>query len=489
MLLGAVDLGSNSFRVEIGRLEGDRIHTQSYWKETVRLAGGFDEKGALTPEIQARALGALARFNERLAGLPAEQVRAVGTQAMRIATNAEDFLRKAEATLGYRIDILSGHEEARLVFKGCAHTLPPSEKRRLVVDIGGASTEIIIGRDLDAQRYESFRMGCVNTSIRHFRDGKITQKSLERAITACAAELEESITTFGRGNYDEAYGSAGTFGAVSDICRTLGWNRDGEVTGEQLERLRRMLIDMKDVKSVAFPGLKEDRREVIAGGLAVLSAVYRVLGIEEMRPAQGALRMGLLYDLLGRVSNRDTRDLTIDGLMSATQLDREQAERVADMTIALCRELRPEADAETLRYLRWAALVHECGMTISSSRYHRHGHYIISNADMPGFSRREQEMLAAVVLGQRGNLKKMEEAFRSGLIHEETVLALRLAVIFCHARKDVTLPVMDIRRVGNSTVIRLAEVWLSAHPLTAYLLKEESECWRRIDRTVQFEKF
>ena len=343
MLLGAVDLGSNSFRVEIGRLEGDSIHTQNYLKETVRLAGGFDDKGALTPEIQARALAALARFNERLAGLPSTQVRAVGTQAMRVATNAADFLKKAEETLGYRIDILSGHEEARLVFKGCAHTLPLSDKRRLVVDIGGASTEIIIGKGLEAQRYESFRMGCVNTSIRFFREGKITQKSLDRAITACAAELEESITTFGRGTYDECYGSAGTFGAVSDICHALGWNTDGEVTPEHLERLRKMLLDMRDVKDVNFPGLKEDRREVIAGGLAVLSAVYRVLGIREMRPAQGALRMGLLYDLLGRVSNRDTRDVAIEGLMTATRIDREQAERVANITLAFYRELCPDA--------------------------------------------------------------------------------------------------------------------------------------------------
>ena len=450
MLLGAVDLGSNSFRVEIGRLEGDSIHTQNYLKETVRLAGGFDDKGALTPEIQARALAALARFNERLAGLPSTQVRAVGTQAMRVATNAADFLKKAEETLGYRIDILSGHEEARLVFKGCAHTLPLSDKRRLVVDIGGASTEIIIGKGLELNAMKVSDMGCVNTSIRFFREGKITQKSLDRAITACAAELEESITTFGRGTYDECYGSAGTFGAVSDICHALGWNTDGEVTPEHLERLRKMLLDMRDVKDVNFPGLKEDRREVIAGGLAVLSAVYRVLGIREMRPAQGALRMGLLYDLLGRVSNRDTRDVAIEGLMTATRIDREQAERVANITLAFYRELCPDASPELLRYLRWAALVHECGMSISSSRYHRHGEYIIKNADMPGFSRREQDMMAAIVLSQRGNLKKLEGAFSSGLISRAAALAIRLAVIFCHARKDVELPIMTIHAATNN---------------------------------------
>lgn len=487
MLLGAVDLGSNSFRVEIGRVEGERIVTQSYWKETVRLAGGFDKSGALTPEIQARALAALARFNERLAGLPPERVRAVGTQAMRVATNAQDFLRKAQNVLGYPIDILSGHEEARLVFKGCAQTLPPSDKRRLVVDIGGASTEMIIGQGLDAKRYESYRIGCVNTSIRFFADGRITAKSLERATTACAAELEESMTTFGAGNYDEAYGSAGTFGAVSDICRALGWT-DGVVRPEHLEKLRRMLLDMRDISEISFPGLKEDRREVIAGGIAVLTAVYRVLGIEEMRPASGALRVGLLYDLLGRVSNRDTRDVSIETLMEASRLDREQANRVANIAQAIYSTLSSEPDPEKGRYLRWAALLHECGMIISSSRYHRHGHYIVSNADMPGFSRLEQDRLAALVLAQRGTLKKVEDKLDT-LISTETVLALRLAVIFAHARKDVALPVMDAKRTAEGIEMRMEEVWLNAHPLTDYLLREETEFWSKIGRHLSIQKF
>ena len=488
MLLGAVDLGSNSFRVEIGRLEGDRIVTQSYWKETVRLAGGFDKNGALTPEIQARALAALARFNERLAGLPAERVRAVGTQALRVATNAGEFLAKAEATLGYPIDILSGHEEARLVFKGCAQTLPPSEKRRLVVDIGGASTEVIIGEGLEARRYESFRIGCVNTSIRFFQDGRISAKSLERATTACAAELEESIAAFGAGNYDEAYGSAGTFGAVSDICRAAGWS-DGEVRPEHLEKLRKMLLDAKDIRAIDFPGLKEDRREVIAGGLAVLSAVFRVLGVESMRPAQGALRVGLLYDLLGRVSNRDTRDVSIEALINASRLDREQAARVASLTESIYRTLRLEASAEDMRYIRWSALVHEAGMIISSSRYHRHSHYIVSNADMPGFSRKDQDTMAALVLSQRGSLRKLD-GLMPELVSREAVLSLRLAVIFGHARHDVTLPVMDVSRTEDGGLrLRFDEVWLNAHPLTAYLLRVEGEDWAKIGEHVLVEKF
>lgn len=488
MLLGAVDLGSNSFRVEIGQVHGDRITTQSYWKETIRLAGGFDEAGALTPEAQARALGALSRFRERLGNLPPERVRAVGTQAMRAATNSAEFLKKAEAALGYKIDILSGHEEARLVFKGCARTLPPSEKRRLIVDIGGASTELIIGEGLEAERCESFRIGCVNTSIRFFQDGRITAKSIERAVLACQAELEESITRFGAGNYEEAFGSAGTFGAMSDIARASGWS-DGTVTLEHLERIRKQLLEAKDVKNIRFDGLKEDRKEVIAGGLAVLLAVYKTLGIETMRPASGALRVGLLYDLLGRVSDKDTRDITVESMMSAAQIDREQAVRVADITEKLYIALRPSASPDDLKYVRWGALLHEVGMNISSSRYHRHSWYVVSNADMPGFGRQDQDIMATFVLSQRGNLKKIEDALDT-IITCEAAFALRLAVIFAHARRPVELPVMTFIRKGpRELVVKLDGVWLNAHPLTDVLLKDESVAWAKIGRQVTFERF
>ena len=488
MLLGAVDLGSNSFRVEIGQVHGDRITTQSYWKETIRLAGGFDEAGALTPEAQARALGALSRFRERLGNLPPERVRAVGTQAMRAATNSAEFLKKAEAALGYKIDILSGHEEARLVFKGCARTLPPSEKRRLIVDIGGASTELIIGEGLEAERCESFRIGCVNTSIRFFQDGRITAKSIEHAVLACQAELEESITRFGAGNYEEAFGSAGTFGAMSDIARASGWS-DGTVTLEHLERIRKQLLEAKDVKNIRFDGLKEDRKEVIAGGLAVLLAVYKTLGIETMRPASGALRVGLLYDLLGRVSDKDTRDITVESMMSAAQIDREQAVRVADITEKLYTALRPSASPDDLKYVRWGALLHEVGMNISSSRYHRHSWYVVSNADMPGFGRQDQDIMATFVLSQRGNLKKIEDALDT-IITCEAAFALRLAVIFAHARRPVELPVMTFIRKGpRELVVKLDGVWLNAHPLTDVLLKDESAAWAKIGRQVTFERF
>ena len=483
-LLAAVDLGSNSFRVEIGRVDGNRIVSQSYWKETIRLAGGFDEHGALTPEAQARALGALSRFHERLEGIPRSRIRAVGTQALRAAKNAAEFLPKAVAALGVPIDILSGHEEARLVYRGCIHSLPPSSSRRLILDIGGASTEVVIGKGLDVERCESFRMGCVNTSLRFFADGKITAKRFKKAVISCSALLEEGERTFSSNLYEEAFGSAGTFGAISDVCMALGWS-DGVVRREHLQELSRILIEAGDVRKVEFDGLKADRREVIAGGLAVLTAVFETLGISAMRPVRGGLRVGLLYDLLGRVSNQDARDVAVDGMLDALRCDRHQARRVSDLALGFYRALVPNASPETCKLLERSTLLHEVGMAISSSHYHRHSSYIIANADLSGFSRQEQETMAAAALAQRGNLGKVK-AMLGSCISEEAVLAVRLAVILAHARTDRLWPNFEAVAVKDGFEVRFPTDWLEAHPLTDYLLQDEAECWAKIGRSVRF---
>ena len=489
MLLGAVDLGSNSFRVEIGRVDGDRIVTQSYWKETIRMAAGFDKNGAITPEMQEKALAALSRFHEKLAGLPADQVRAVGTQALREATNSAEFLPRAEAALGYPIGILSGHEEARLVFKGCARTLPSSDKRRLVVDIGGASTELIIGHGLDAKEYESYHVGCVNTSIKFFADGIITAEKLDKAIVACCAEFSKGEHKFNNSLFDEAYGSAGTFGAVSDICVAQGWS-DGEVTPEHLEKIRALLLRAGTINNIQFPGLKLDRREVIAGGYAFLTAVYRTAGIKSMRPASGALRVGLLYEQLGTVQNRDTRDISVDAILRTCGTSREQADIVAGYAVEFLRMLAPGIDPATLKRLRWAALMHEIGTTISTSRYHRHGEYIVSNADLPGFTRTDQQYMATLILSQRGGLGKIEEFLKSET-NTRQVLAMRLAVIFAHARKAAPLPLITITRSLNNTTLNIAidRVWLENHPLTAYMLQQETDNWKKSGRVITVTTF
>ena len=482
-LLGAVDLGSNSFRVEIGRVDGNRIVSQSYWKETIRLAGGFDEHGALTPEAQARALGALSRFHERLEGIPKSRIRAVGTQALRAATNAAEFLPKAEAALGVPIDILSGHEEARLVYRGCIHSLPPSSSRRLILDIGGASTEVVIGKGLDVERCESFRMGCVNTSLRFFADGKITAKRFKKAVISCSALLEEGERTFSSNLYEEAFGSAGTFGAISDVCMALGWS-DGVVRREHLQELSRILIEAGDVRKVEFDGLKADRREVIAGGLAVLSAVFDSFKIKEMRPASGALRVGLLYDMLGRQEQRDARDGTVASLTKRSGVDKQQAARVAALADKFFTELdSSESSHPARKLLQWSAMLHETGRLISPSGYHRHSQYILMNSDLPGFSKYDQSVMGTLVLAQRGNLRKVEASLANPTL-ARMILALRLAVIFAHARRTVHLPRFKLTESKDRdiTVFSLSvdPQWLQRHPLTGYLLEQESIIWSRV---------
>lgn len=472
-LFAAVDLGSNSFRVELGRVVGDRIITQSYWKETIRLAAGFDQDGSLTPDTIERAIACLKRFKDRIGGLPSSRVRAVGTQAFRTAKNADFFLDKAQKALGYPIDILSGHEEARLVFKGSVNTLPPSSAKRLIVDIGGASTEFVIGQHLEPSCYESFHVGCVNTSIRFFKDGELSEERFNKAVIACAAEFEEVATQFDQSHFEEAYGSAGTFGAVAELCRHL-WNEDF-VSLHRLKSIKKQLLKYRNVNDINFPGLKADRKEVIAGGLAVLMAVFMTLGIDKMRVAPGALRAGLLYDLLGRTSNLDSRDTSVARLCQSTQISEQQSQLVTALTDTLSERLAILSQ-EDRKLLHWAARLHEVGMLISTSRYHRHGYYIVINADMPGFSSTEQSTMAHWILGQRGGLQKLN-GFLDNENHRRALLALRLAVILAHSRQPIVFPNMDIVQEKKLTRISLDASWLSAHPLTAYLLAEEVNYW------------
>ena len=477
MQLAAVDLGSNSFRLEIGRAEGAHIARVDYWKETVRLAAGLQDDGRLSRKSMAIAVATLARMNERLRGMPGEQVRAVGTQTLRQARNLQEFLLEAQSALGYPIEVISGREEARLVFEGCAHALPPSEGRRLVVDIGGASTELIVGRGFTADQAESFKVGCVNTSIRFFKDGRIDRSSMKKAQVAAAAEIEEGADVFSRDRWDEAYGSSGTVGAVADIMRTQGWT-DGAITPDGLHKLRAVLLEAGEISRIKIAGMKPDRQEVIAGGVAVLSAVFDTLGVDVMYPARGALRLGVLYDLLGRREHKDLRDGTVDRMLKSFAVDRSQAERVAALAGSFHYAVAGKTSEEVTKRLNWAAMLHEVGFAISHSDYHKHSAYLIQHSDLAGFSTSDQERIATLVLGQRGNLKKVGDV----LIDPERaakILALRLAVVFAHARRPIELPRWSLK-IGSAVELELDAAWLAEHPLTQYLLEEEAAHWERV---------
>ncbi len=478
MLLAAVDLGSNSFRLEIGRVEGSLIERHGYWKETVRLAAGLGDDGRLSKRAIESACECLARMNERLRGMGSEHVRAVGTQTLRAARNLNEFLLEAQHALGYPIEVISGREEARLVFEGCMHTLPPSDRRRLVVDIGGASTELIVGRGFAAEQAESFRVGCVNATLRYFRDGTLDRASFKRAQVAAAAEFEEGIAAFGRSQWDEAYGSSGTIGAVSEILRAEGWT-DGTITAEGLLKLRQALLAAGEIKRIRLQALKAERQEVIAGGVAVLAAVFDTLGLTQMRTARGALRVGVLYDLLGRRESRDLREATVERMQTRFGIDRAQAQRVGALAARFYDALVPKADDELRKRLAWAAALHECGFAISHNDYHKHGAYLVQHSDLAGFSTTDQERIAALILGQRGNLKKvaaaLEDTDRAGKI-----LALRLAVIFCHARRAVDPPRWTLRSTRGAIELGVDADWLARHPLTQHLLDEEAAQWDKV---------
>jgi exopolyphosphatase / guanosine-5'-triphosphate,3'-diphosphate pyrophosphatase len=476
MQLAAVDLGSNSFRLEIGRVEGSHIARVGYWKETVRLAAGLDGDGRLSRKAIAIAVDTLARMNERLRGIGSEQVRAVGTQTLRQARNVNEFLLEAQNALGYPIEVISGREEARLIFEGCAHELPLTDQPRLVVDIGGASTELIVGAGFTASSAESFKVGCVNTSLRFFKDGKIDRASMKRAQVAAAAEIEEAVPLFGSANWTEAFGSSGTIGAMSEIARAEGWT-DGTITAEVLQRVRSAVIDAAEIGRIRLAGLKPDRQPVMPGGVAVLSAVFETLGVDSMKPARGGLRVGVLYDLLGRREHKDVRHATVERMMKLFVVDREQAERVRMLALALYAALEPRASEEMRNRLHWAAMLHEVGFAISHSDYHKHSAYLILNSDLPGFSTSDQERIATLALAQRGNLKKVAEALQDRK-RAAKILALRLAVILAHARRPVELPRLSLR-FGGSIELEIAGDWLLAHPLTHFLLEEEAALWER----------
>lgn len=477
MLLAAVDLGSNSFRLEIGSVDGAHIARHGYWKETVRLAAGLDESNKLSKKSIDIAVETLARMNERLRGMKSEHVRAVGTQSLRQARNLDEFLLEAQHALGFPIEVISGREEARLVFEGCMHTLPLSTARRLVVDIGGASTEVIVGKKFEAENAESFKVGCVNMSLRFFKDGRIDRSSLKRAQVAAAAEIEEAVPVFARGLWDEAYGSSGTISAVSDILRTQGWT-DGTITPHGLLTLRYALLDAGEIKRIRLAGMKPDRQVVLVGGVAVLSAVFDALEIEEMRPARGALRVGVLYDLLGRRERKDLRDSTVVRMQARFGVDRAQAQRVSALAAQIHAALNSTASVEMENRLRWAALLHEVGFAISHNDYHKHSAYLIQHSDSAGFSTSDQERVATLVLAQRGNLRKVQPALAD---HQSaaSILSLRLAVIFAHARRAVELPEWSVK-FGKTIELRLTGDWLARYPLTQYLLEEEAAQWERI---------
>ena len=479
--LAAVDLGSNSFHLAIGRVVDGQIYPLDSVREVVRLGGGLTADKRIDRATQARALESIAKLGERLRGFPRQAVRAVGTNALRVAKNSSQFLREARQALGFPIEVISGREEARLIYLGVSHALPVSAQRRLVVDVGGGSTEFIIGTGFEPQLTESLYMGCVSYSLRFFPGGRIDKAGMKAAEIAARQELAGIVAPYRAAGWHEAVGSSGTARSIENMLRENGFAEDG-ITREALERLRSLLIRHERADPERIAGLRPSRAPVLPGGLAVLCAVFSELGLESMKVTDGALRHGVLYDLLGRVEHRDMRQVTVTQFMRRYHIETAHAERVRTLALTIYDALSPGAEREDdpdRLMLDWAARLAEVGLSIAHAQYHKHSAYVLSAADMPGFSRMEQARLARIVLAHRGKLTKVQDAGFDAT-DWKLVFALRTASLILRSRSDARLPFLRVAADAGGFAIDLPQSWLDDSPLSAAALEAEADRWRSV---------
>ena len=488
--LAAVDLGSNSFHLEIGRVVERQIYPLDAVREVVRLGAGLTADKRIDRATQARALESLAKLAERLRGFPRQAVRAVGTNALRVAKNAPQFLREARQVLGFPIEVISGREEARPIYLGVAHAMPAAVgskiERRLVVDVGGGSTEFIVGTGLEPQLTESLYMGCVSYSLKYFPDGKVDKAAMRAAELAARQELAGIVRAYRAAGWDEAVASSGTARAIENILRENGFAEDG-LTRAGLEKLRSLLVKSEKADPDRIAGLRPNRAPVLPGGVAIMGAVFDEFGLESVKVSDGALRHGVLYDLLGRVEHRDMREATVAQFMRRYHVDTAQAERVKQLALTIYDALTPgaerEDDADRLM-LEWAARLAEIGLSIAHAQYHKHSAYVLSNADMPGFSRPEQARLARIVLAHRGKLRKMQDAGLDGS-DWKLVFALRTASLILRSRSDAKLPFLRVAADAGGFAIDLPQSWLDESPLSATALEAEADHWKTVGMKLQ----
>jgi exopolyphosphatase/guanosine-5'-triphosphate,3'-diphosphate pyrophosphatase len=478
--MAAIDLGSNSFHMVVARTVLGQLRIIDRLRETVRLADGLDARGGLSADARHRALDCLSRFGERIRDLPAHGVRAIATNTVRALRDPQVFLSDAEAALGHGIEVVSGREEARLIYLGVAHAQPPRpEQRRLVIDIGGGSTECIIGSGFDTIERESLQIGCVASTRRFFGNGKLSRKRWKDALTEIEAEFQQFAGLYRALGWQEAIGSSGTNKAIGEICAAMKLTK-GAVTAEALPIVRDRLLAADRIEDIDLPGLPEDRKPIIAGGILVLEAAFETLGLKKLQVSKAAMREGVLYDMLGRGGADDPRDASIDALMHRYGNDREQARRVEDTALRMFDQVaaRWNLGEDERRMLVWAARVHELGLAIAHSQYHVHGAYILEHSDIAGFSRQEQLFLAALVRNHRRNVSnKSLEVLPDRLLApaRRCAAVLRLAVLLHRSHEAESIPKLVARAAGNAIALSLSKSWLDERPLLRSDLEHEPE--------------
>lgn len=488
-LVASVDLGSNSFRMLIARAvkthSGTQLRAIDTMRESVRLAAGLNHEKLLGYEAYERGLSAIGRFGERLRGFDPNRIRAVATNTLRVARNSAEFIKDAERALGFPIEVIAGVEEARLIYIGAAHEVSPVQGNRLVVDIGGGSTEFIVGEGYEPKLMESLYIGCVSHSMRFFPKGEIDAHAFKEAELSARREIQVIAEPFIKQGWKQVIGSSGTARALADLVAEANYGNapKGFITKSALVQMKRDLLQCNHINQVQIPGLKDDRRAVWPGGLAIMLAVFEELNIESMEVTDAALRVGVLYDLLGRSQHHDMRFVTVEQFMVRYAVDRQQAQRVGSLAAEFLSQL-PSVDAEArsnnVMLLGWAANLHEIGLSISHNSYHKHSAYIAGNADMPGFSKNDQQRLATLLVGHTGKLGKL--ASNTDFLDWRMLFSLRLAQLLCRGRIDSRLPQVNVFEKGPGFIIQISKAWIENHPLTEFSLRKEAAEWERIGR-------
>lgn len=480
----AIDLGSNSFHMLVARRDHGELRVLDRIKEMVRLGGGLDNEGNLDPQTREAALHCLSRFGQRLRGIPTNNIRAVGTQTFRRLKYANKFLAASEKALGCPVDIIAGREEARLIYLGVTQWIARKQQKQLVIDIGGGSTELIIGEGFDPLQMESMQFGCVSMTRRFFADGQVTKERLDTAQRAVQAELQDLQTVYRKVGWQRAVGSSGTIRSAAAICHANGWC-ESHITRAALEQLKQKALSFDSVSSIQMSGLSDRRQPVFIGGLAILLACFEAMNIEQLYISSFALREGLLHDLLGRLEHRDPRDKAVKALMSRFAVDMPQVERVRKTALNLFDQLSPVHAVGDVhrRMLAWAAELHEIGLTLSHGSFQQHSAYLVEASDMAGFSRQEQLFLAALVGFQRREIPSRYNNKLPRRLHNAlriTLVCLRLSWIFCRTRDSAAIPSTSIIFKAKRVCVTLPATWIDHHPLTVADLEYETQALKAI---------
>ncbi len=478
--IAAVDIGSNSFHMVVARYTLGQLRVVDRLRETVRMADGLDGKGGISVAARERGLECLARFGQRIRDVPSLRVRALATNTVRQLAAPQSFLVPAEAALGHAIEVVSGREEARLIYLGVAHAQPPKPGQlRLVIDIGGGSTEFIIGRGFEQIERESLQVGCIASTRRFFPGGKLSKKRWKDALTEIGAEFQQFAGLYRALGWQEALGSSGTHKAIGEICAAMKLTK-GAITAEALPQVRERLLMADHIDRIELPGLSSDRRAIIAGGVLVLEAAFEALGLQRLMVSKAAMREGILYDMLGRGSDNDPRETSVAALMQRYGIDETQAARVESTAMRMFEQVAGQwaLDEDDARQLGWAARLHEIGLAVAHSQYHVHGAYLLEHSDIAGFSRQEQQVLAALVRTHRRNIPK--SAFdpipdRLLLSARRKAALLRLAVLLHRSHDHEQIQKLELTADGDQLSLVVSKRWIDARPLLRADLLSEAE--------------